>query len=804
MNRFFPYLFFLVSFSSFAQHELTARLIDEKNESLPYLNSILYKMPDSTFYQGTSSDDLGKVLFKNIEDGEYTMVVTGVGYVTLSRKLTINSNQNLGDLIVQEQIESMDAVTVTAKRPTVTKKADRLIFNVENTSLSNTDALTILRSSPGVFKQNNTYIVKGQAAQIYINNKRVYLTDDELNQLLAGYSGDNVKNVEVITNPPASYDAEGGTVININTSKGISLGYKGNVMGSYTIDELAKYKIGTSHFYKNNWVNIYANYSYNPREDLYIEENEIGFFNPDGTRSQRWFTDYNNVNESDAHSLNTVIDFSLSGKSYLSVSGNINVNNNQDGDAFTRTLILQDGDTDFSGLETNGLNERDATTGFVNADYNYYADNGNVLRLYGNHVFTNKDNYQDVFTRFFDTQNNTTGSNSFLSDIDLDVAIYTAGIDYQFALGEYQLSTGAKYNQIDSQTVQDFFDSNGTSPIIVPANSDNYAYDEKIIAFYGQMERNWEKWFLTAGLRAEQTDITGDSRSLGIVNTQNYLSWFPTASLGHSLDESNTLTLSYKRSIERPRYESLNPYRIFVNETNFNSGNPNLMPSFNNKYSVAWNHNDTWFFDAYYLYSKDLLSILPFQDNNANSLNFQNANLNYELQYSLDIETFQYPTDSWLLALSASFFYLENEFVAVQSGGVDQKQDVTGVYLSSFSRFSLSEDRTWSLDAELNYVSDILFGSFRMQNMIVSNFAINKSLWNRRANLRIAYNDVFRGQNRLMESIYRNQDVGVTYLPETNTFSVAFTYNFGNYGLRNNEVEEPEEKERTQQQSLGL
>jgi hypothetical protein len=79
------------------------------------------------------------------------------------------------------------------------------------------------------------------AAVVYINDKRVYITADELNALLTGYSADNIKSVEVITNPSANYDAEGSMRININTSKGISL-VKGSINGSYEIDDQAKYQ----------------------------------------------------------------------------------------------------------------------------------------------------------------------------------------------------------------------------------------------------------------------------------------------------------------------------------------------------------------------------------------------------------------------------------------------------------------------------------------------------------------------------------------------------------------------------------
>ena len=802
--KYLQFFIFILALSTTAQNDLTGSITNNGNEPLAYSNVVLFKMPDSVFYKASYSDEKGKFKIANCADGAYTLQVSSVGYVPLSRKLTLNQSTDIGAIILNANQEELDAVVVNAARPTIDKRPDRLVFNVENTVLSTGNTQNLLKNTPGVFEMEGTYMVQNSPAVIYINNKRVYLTSDELDALLRGYSADNIKSVEVITNPPASYDAEGVAVININTSKGISLGYKGNVNGQWTQGTFTKYQIGTSHFYKNDWLNVYANYNYNPRKDFKLDDSRIGFFNPDGTRSERWFSELEKVDRSDAHNFNTIVDITLNDKNSLSFSGNLSSNQNNDVTYNNETLILQEGSTNFTGFDSNSLFEKNRTNGFINAQWQHSInETGSSLSLEGNYIFTDSDQLQNLNTTFFDQNRNTTGTNSFITDAFQEIDIYTAKLDYNTTIGSYDLSSGLKFSNVTSTSSQNFFDTDaGTT--LNPALSDLFLYDETIFAAYAQVDRYWEKWSLTAGLRVEQTDVEGDSRSLGQVNTQEYLEFFPNLALTNQVNENNSYTLSYKRTIDRPRYSDLNPFSTFLNDFAFNTGNPNLQPAFNNKFTLSWNHKNTWFVDAYFLYTKDLLSDVPFQNNSNNTLNTQSVNLNYELQYSIDAATFQYINNSWYTGASASLFYMENETRALQSGNVDVVTSTTGLYLNSFNRINLAEDRTLSMDVDVSYISSILFGTYEWGGSFASNLSFNKSLWDRRAQLTLKLTDIFNTQNQRMSTRYLNQDNSYLALPETRTISIGFTYNFGNFRLENNEVTTPEEQERISKRERGL
>jgi len=803
--KFITLLLLLFSIGSTAQHEIKGIVVDGSKQPVPYATALLFKMPDSTFHKGTTTDDKGRFTLTGVETGLYSLAISSIGFVTLSRKLTIDNSITLNDLQLATATETLDGVTITARRPTIEKRPDRLIFTVENSSLSTGNAANILKNTPGVFEMNGSYMVQGSTAVVYINDKRVYITADELNALLTGYSADNVKNVEVITNPSANYDAEGAAVININTSKGISLGYKGSINGSYEIDELAKYQIGTSQFYKNNWVNVYANYNYNPRRDLKLDEAQVGFFNPDGTRSSRWFTDFEKVTESAAHNFNTAIDFTLDTKNSISLSGNYSANNNQDIRTDVETFILPIGSMTFDGYDTNSELGTDRTTGFINGGWkNSFNEGSGSLSVEGNYIFTDRDKTQDLMSIFFDANGDTTSTNSFFTDAVQEIDIYVAKLDYENTLGNYIVKSGLKFSDVSSTSSLDFFDTDSGSRQFITALSDEFLYDENIYAAYFQVDRDWEKWAIALGLRAEQTDVEGDSRSLGQVNTQNYFELFPNIAITNQVNDNNSLTLSYRRSIHRPRYESLNPFTYFINDNNVNTGNPNLQPSFTNRLDLNWTIKNQYFLSAYYINTKGALAVLPFQNNQTNILNSQNVNMEYERQYSFDFSTYKYVTDDILVQGQTSLYYMENEFRALQSDNKFQKLNLTGFYIDILANVNLSKDRTFSLDVSTSYLSNYLAGSYELKDVLTSKLGFYKSLWNNRAVITLDYSDIFLSQNQKLASRYQNQDNEFLALPETNLLRLGFTYKFGNFRLRNNDVVTPEDQQRTEAKGVGF
>ena len=327
--------------------------------------------------------------------------------------------------------------------------------------------------------------------------------------------------------------------------------------------------------------------------------------------------------------------------------------------------------------------------------------------------------------------------------------------------------------------------------------SDLFIYKESIYAAYVNYKKQFGKLNLSAGVRGEYTDVNGDSRSLGLINTQNYFELFPTIAGDYQLHENHGIGIAYKRAIQRPRYQSLNPFRYFLNENNFNSGNPNLIPAIENKITLSYNHKNKFFAEAYYQQIDNSLEQLIFQDNNAQTIRQLDANIINFLQYSLDF-VYAAPLKDWLyFSAVTSTYYLENEFLALESIEETATNSTAGFYAQTYGGLTLSKDQTFTSDVTLLYISNLISGASDFNNTFNFSVSFRKSFWEKRASISAGVDDIFNTNNVPLTTRYLNQDNNFFAQPESRLFRVGFTYNFGNYSLRdNNRTKKTDEKER--------
>ncbi len=785
-----PLLLFVlfVSFTAASQNTVQGLIVDQNKNPVAFANVVLFEKDSITVYRGAVSSEDGVFIFEDIKDDVFVLSASFVGYDTYRSRIEINGNTSLQDIVLQENAAGLDEVTVNSTNPTVIRSVDRLIFNVENTTLSTGSTYELLKRTPGVIESQGQLMVKNRPAVVYINDRRVYLTQQELQQLLEGYSGANIKSVEVITNPPAKYDAEGGAIINIVTSKNLSIGYKGSINAAATYAIVPKYTVGTSQYYKNDWVNIFAGYNYNNREDYENEEGRIFFFQPDQSIKSRWFNDFERNVETRSHSFNTIIDFTLSEKSSLSFSANL--------------LLTPESSTDLTG-RTEVFNSQFQPQFFLNTDSQLENEQNNVLlsstfttalgekgatfSAEVNYINYDEDKFQDLETEYFSPNNLLLRDNSFSTVAGQNSDIYTGKIDITSPWGNSSIETGLKFAGISSASGLFFYDTNGPRQL-VPSLTDEFEYEERIYAGYFSWTREWEKWSVKGGLRGEYTDVDGISVSLGKVNTQQYFKLFPTFYFMHVPNENHTFAVDYSRRIVRPRFQSLNPFRYFINENNFNVGNPNLMPSFSNKINFNYTYKNKLAFDLYWDRQEDAIATLPFQDNVNELFRSVTVNMNHEQQVSLDISFFDYVKEWWYLYVYTSFFYTETNFTALESGNREVVKNAYSTFLQAQNFITLSKDRTFSAELTASYLPQYITGSYTFDEpQYILSFGLRKTFFNNRLVTTVNVDDIFNSTNVPLSSQYLNQDNSF-FEREAETRRVRFglIYKFGNFRLRDN------------------
>src|SRR5690606_4078431 len=488
--------------------------------------------------KGTTTEEDGSFNFKEMEAGTYKIAFSYIGFENFEQTVEVSSHKFIGNVILKESTEKLNETVVSAKLPTIQKTAGKLVFIVENTSFSVGSTMDLLKKTPGVVVIGENIQVKFSTPIVYINEKRVYLSSSEVAALLENTDASNIKSIEVITNPSSKYDADAGTVLNIITSKAISIGYKGSVNATYEQEIYPKYRLGTSHFYKNNWLNAYASYTYGKRKEYKEDESYIRFFQPDDVSTKMIMeTDFNRTTNFDNHHGNMVLDFMLDAKNTLSFTSNISVTPKVDYNNWGESIIYNPQRQVDSTITTlSSVNFEKNNLAFA-LDYNRKLDDkGSSLSASANYIYYDNLQNQNLSSDYVLANGDFLRNRSFQTESEQNSNIFTGQTDFSTELWGGTFMAGLKFSNVDTQSKLDFFNvANNVITFSAPL-SDDFNYKENIYAEYINYEKEWEKWSITAGLRGEYTDIDAISRSLGEVNNQNYFDLFPSASFHYTIN----------------------------------------------------------------------------------------------------------------------------------------------------------------------------------------------------------------------------------------------------------------------------
>ena len=783
----------LLAFSVFGFSQgftLTGKIIDEQQKPVSFVNVTLFETDSETFLKGTSTDDNGVFEISSLSEGKYTLKMSFIGFKSIDKIITISNDVILETIVLKVDSETLDTVTITAKRPTISRKPDRLTFNIENTALTEGSTLQVLKSTPGIIVSEGNINIKSDPATVFINNRRVQLTSDELIQLLESAPANSIKSVEVITNPPASYDADSGSVVNIIMSKNLVTGYRGNVSSSYTQGVFPRYNGATSHYFKNNKVNLNINYSYTNQKINREQENSINYFDPNGNIDQIWNSDIDRNTKSEVHNINLSFDYYLSEKTALSLTSTALFTPYFKYRVLNNTSITDSNSNFLESFTSNNLSRDDKLNIGTDLGLRTEFDNGSALSFNGHYTSYNYNRDQNVF------QNNLTGNNSEFNTLaNQDTNIYTAKADYSLPINETSsFDTGVKFSNVNTDsdiTLREII--NGVEVINI-ANSNAFDYDEKVIAAYANYSKSWENWDLIIGLRAEQTNVEGFSPTLNQTNTQDYFKWFPNASISHSFSDNFSLYGNYKRSITRPNYTLLNPFTFFLNENIVVVGNPALQPTFLDHFVVGTNFLEHFTIEAYYMNYDGAINEIPRQDNTTNILAYTPVNFDKTVDFGFDFLFDIDITNDWNIYFATSFYNITEE-TSFGNDFIDLSR--WSNYTEMANNMTLLEDNSLDLNLSLAWVGKNLYALQTIEDRLVTGLSLTKSILNKKGVISLSFEDLFNFQDEKRSVRYLNQSSRQNIDVDNRFVKLGFRYKFGNTGLSTNErTTDVEERDR--------
>ncbi|MEZ4968425.1 MAG: outer membrane beta-barrel family protein [Flavobacteriaceae bacterium] len=769
------------------EYTISGHVQQTDGAGVAYANILLYKVSDTSFVKGAASDEKGFFSLHNIISNQYLIRASYIGNHSNYKWVEVNSDMDLGLLYLDDKGLELNEVVVISQKPTLEQKVDRLVFNIENTALSDSDLWDVLKSTPTVFVMNDEIRVKGESGvQIMINDKKVNLPPEDILNLLNGTSAKGVQSIEVITAPPAKYDAEGGTLINIKMKKNLIAGYNGAVYNKYSQAVFPRQMLGTSHFFKSRQLEASFNYSYTQNKIL-TNYTDITNFIEDGQIRDTWTSDLEVIYRSKKHNTSAFLDYAIDDNNTISFSSIATITPSYLTRDLSDTRILDANDGSTSGFYSlnNGIFES------INAAF--YLDYKHNINDQGSHLSTNLhythydyDKNQELETDFYDGNQAIIGENNFNTYNQQHTDLYSVQADFVSPMGEdANFESGLKYALIDSESyiAQEGFDQEQQG--LETTGEGTFLYDEEIFAGYASFDAKWNDWTFKSGLRAEYTHTKGDF-SLSTDKIKNhYLEWFPTVFLQFNPNSKHRFGASYKRSIIRPSYNKINPFQVFQSNNSVVEGNVKLQPSFKNSVIVSYTYNKDYTLELFYRYHRNIMRLLTFQDNENNLLRFITDNVDRELAYGVDFIYRNRISNFWDIYFLSSYYYGAERFTDILSQQtLDQGQWTLLMQLNN--NFTFLEDRSLTASLNYSYVSPIVIGNSKQEYYNEWGISLRKNIWDKKASITMGLSDILKQFKLTNTRKYGNQDNVSIYKPDGRVFSLGFRYNFGNIKIKDN------------------
>ncbi|NEM97648.1 outer membrane beta-barrel family protein [Pontibacter burrus] len=620
---------FTTSVNAQSESSLTGTIHDESNQAVGFANVAVVNSATAAVVTGAIADMDGKFKIKTPAAGSYYLKISALGFQQLqSPVFVINgaASKDFGKLQLKSDAKVLKEVTVQALRPTIVNEADKMVVSVEGTALATgSTAYEVLEKSPGVWvDQEGNITLNGKGGvQILLNGKPSYLSGKDLQNLLQGMSAENLKDLEIITNPSAKYDAQGTSgIININLKKNLLFGLNGGVYAGYQYNRYHGMTTGGNLNLKHGkWnTSVNADLSRRPRfRDL--EGSRI----MNTAQGKKYMTqDGLEERENLSPTLRLATDYDLAENHSVGMIANLQYGDNKN-TFFTRslrtdrltpndTLILSN--TDMDNTYKNGTFNLHYTgklgTSTLSADVDYATIKND----------TETDMYHS-FERVGGTDPARVNEFRNLNPTNYD--IYSVRTDFSRALGKTgKMELGAKYSHVVSDNELAYYNINDNTAVFVPERSNHFVFTEDIIAGYANYSVKFgEQWNLQTGLRAEHT--TGKARNEQ--NDRKYLNLFPSVFLQQKVSDNYQVSYKYSRRINRPHYEHLNPFVFYIDPYTLATGNPHLKPQYTNSFEVTQMYKQTYNLVLGYAVTSDFIGEVPVFHADKNLTIFERRNM---------------------------------------------------------------------------------------------------------------------------------------------------------------------------------
>lgn len=760
---------FTLSLLGQKSYSVQGTIVDQDKNPVVAGNVLILSVEDQTLIKGDAFWK-GEFEIEGLRTNQFLVRIVALGFT--EKIITIHHTEaseiiNIGT--IQLAVKALEEVVVSAKKiPMFEQYGDRLVVNLENTSLSNSTSITeILQKTPRVIADENGSVSvfgKGQAV-IFVDGQKM-LSNDMLNTIGPG----DVKQIEIITNPSAKYEASGKAIINIITKKNNLNGYHSTLFLGLTQRTYLQTYGSASMNYKKDRTNLYVRFAADPNRREFYEDDYERIFDATTNLNQR----IEKVKKfKHRYFYKAGLEYSLRPNSTLGIQYSGAFRQGIE-NAVNRNAIQSNTDEELN-IETLTNTEQETNLNAFNISYNYKPDSTdqyfNVIVDHSRYDFFKNDNINESFT-------GTKESNSRKRNYgENEVQLTTVQTNYLHPFKSLGLNveTGLRYTKIDNESLISFDLFQNETPVLIPERSNNYDYTEQVGAAYALLSKAHKRWYLKMGLRVEHTIADGFSKILNeqIVD-KKYTHLFPSASVRYSVSDNLDMAISYSKRIQRPTIQDLDPFQFYIDSLSYYQGNPLLRPAITHASDLTITYRKHASITAGYAYTdhpmflfveqeenNSLVSIASMKNLKQSSKYFAALNLPYQIKgwttfnvVGVEINDFNYTVNE--IAVSNSkplwYFYFHNDF-KLGNG--------------------------WSVEANYRYTTAGNNGIFEFQPRSNLSFAINKFLLNKKLNVSLSANDLLNKDRLRSSTVLDNLQLEYNSFYDRQYVRLNIRYKFG-------------------------
>ena len=788
------FLFFsllLVHFSVSAQSTetgvLTGIVVNQEQKLIEGASVCLLQSSDSSIVKYELSDKNGAFQFSNLKQGSYLLKVTFVGYqsrfhgpVTYS---PLGQALDLGKIQMSFDFTYLNEVSIVEKKNYIESKAGKVVLNVASSILATgSSAYDILKAAPGVQMdaEDNIRLNGKKNVLVIMNGKQSFMERDALIDILKSTLGNDIEEIELISNPSAKFDAAGsGAVINIKIKKNQNHGTNGSFNGLAGIsnpphkgEPNSRLNSALNLNYRNRTLNLFGTYSYsdiNTSRNILIDRSINNALqtniNVDYESLSRRLTNVYRLGLDVMLDADHVIGVMFNGSEndlHISKTNNSNIINQSVHDSTIRTESEQD----------RGLNNR-----VFNFNYK-----GSLGKKAGNISFDwdminyRRESMELLTNDFFDAGDEPYRESLLLKNgSPSEYNIQSIRIDYHVGLGEKaRLEMGVQRSMVTGDSRLDFGRQLSGDFYPDARFTNHFLIDEEINSGYASYNLDLKEASLVVGLRAENTTSEGISVTSGKENNRRYFNLFPNLQFTKTVNNNNTLLLSLSRRITRPGYDNLTPFVAYLDQYSYRSGNPLVNPEFSSLAEITHVYKNRLSTTLRAKVTNDLIQEVNEQDDATQINTIVSRNIDRHYLYGLEFNAPVELLSWWNVNLNLQTLY--ERYVASSVSG-NFKNISPSLIFSAVQSFNFNNH--FSAEINSKYESPTVYGIYSYKSAYNVDAAVSKSLLQKKATVRFRVSDVFNTSANKYSSIYQNLNLHSSEKRDSRVVQLSFSYLFG-------------------------